>query len=127
MKNYYIETKMEAAFQFRITDVRQAVKARGYKKDVFGKVIIKIKDEYASFNSAKWLMKFQNGKVAEAAKTDKKEDISLSIQEFSHIYTGYRKASEIAIENDVPSSASEALALLDNIFFDKPTYLVDGF
>ncbi len=131
LKNYYIDTKMNASFQFRVTDIKQAVKARGYKKDATGKVIVKVEDKYAPYNSGAWYMEFNEGKVIKAEKTDKRADICLSIQDFSQIYCGYRKATELCTacteNDDISTDNNEKLLLLDKIFFDNPTYLIDNF
>ncbi len=126
-KEPFIETVLKTEMQCRVVDVPRAVKARGYPDNVTGKINISIEDKAAEWNSATWSCEIKNGKIIGVKKSDKKPHVSCSIQAFSQLFSGYTTADRLAWKNELEVHNPGKVQLLNAMFHDKPTCMLDWF
>ncbi len=121
-----VTSTIHSGYQARVVDVEMACRERGYDSGVNAEACFVVQDGCASaWNEHPWRLTVRDG------QPEIKRDLAipqpplvLSIQEFSAIFVGYRRATELAHSH--PDHIKD-LEALDQIFFDRPTRLLDFF
>lgn len=126
-KEAYVQTEKKASFQFRIVDLVQAVKARGYKPEISAKISVHIHDECATWNDGIWSIELQSGEAVVVKKTSACPDAECDIQTFSQLFCGYATAEDLLFQGRLKVRNNQIPALLNAIFHDYPTHLQDWF
>jgi predicted acetyltransferase len=126
-KEPYIQTEFKNEFQFRVVDFEKAVKSRGYTPDTKGKITIQIADKYAQWNEGTWTIEVNDGKAISVAKGNKKPDVVCDIQTFSQLFCGYTKAEQLAWQGRLKVKSEKTFRMLNRLFHDKPTLMLEWF
>ncbi|MCX7766604.1 MAG: GNAT family N-acetyltransferase, partial [Candidatus Sumerlaeia bacterium] len=126
-KEAYVQTEKKATFQFRIVDLIQAVKTRGYSPEISAKISINIHDDCASWNTGTWDIELQSGKVVTVKRSSAPPDAECDIQTFSQLFCGYATAEDLLFQSRLKVKNNQTPALLNAIFHDYPTHLQDWF
>lgn len=127
LKEPFVLTKLKPEMQFRIVDVPQAIKARGYHSGLNVRLVIQIKDDNAEWNTGTWALELENGVIATVKKTSDSPDVECDIQTFSQLFCGYADAESLKWKGRLSVKDSSTLHTLDQIFHDLPTHTQDWF
>jgi predicted acetyltransferase len=126
-KEPFIDTVLKPEMQFRVVDLVQAIKKRGYRNTATGKISITILDADATWNTGTWQMVIDKGKVSKVAKTKSKPDAECDIQTFSQLFCGYSSAERLAWEGKLTVGNNKTIERLNQLFHDFPTHMQDWF
>jgi len=119
-----VATVVHPQFQARIIDLVRACELRGYESDIEVDITFSIDDIYAPWNAGPWRLKVSDGIAEVSPVQSQKEGLILTIQEFTAIFTGYQKASDLILE---PGPFVEELEAFDDAFYDGETRLLNFF
>jgi len=119
-----VSTHVHPQFQARVIDLPRACELRGYESDIEADITFAVDDIFAPWNAGPWRLKVSDG-LAEITPVQAQEEVLvLTIQEFTVIFTGYQKASDIILEHGPFVAELEAL---DDLFYDGETRLLNHF
>ncbi|MCD6384511.1 GNAT family N-acetyltransferase [Candidatus Sumerlaeota bacterium] len=127
LKEPFVSTKIKPEMQFRIVDIPQAVKSRGYRPGLNARIVIGIKDDTAEWNNGNWQLELEHGNIARIYKTSKTPDAECDIRTFSQLFCGYVSAESLAWQGRLQVKDPDPLHLLNQIFHDLPTHTQDWF
>lgn len=122
----FVETNCNPGFQFRVVDMEEACKARGYAAGRSGSVVIGITDPQGPWNEKVWALEIGNGSCS-IEPTSKSPDVTMSIRQFSGIFIGSRDPLDWVSRGIWPQSWSAAATTLRELFYDLPVHIADGF
>ena len=124
-KEPFIETELRTAMQFRVVDIQSAVKARGYRDECKGKLVVGISDAHGEWNNGAWTIEVEGGNAS--IKKGGTPDVEMDIQTFSRLFCGYSKAEQMLWQGRLCLNKDSAPTLLDSFFHDYPTLMIDWF
>jgi predicted acetyltransferase len=122
----FIEIRLSAGFQARVVDVEQACSKRGWAPDAAGSVVFSLADEHGPWNAGTWKLDVADG-CASICRTDTEPGIRLTIQQFSGIFVGFHDPVVWVQYGVLEPHCLGAARTLRQLFFDKPTNLLDWF
>jgi len=123
---YAARTLVAPLLQFRVVDVRKAVEARGFPRDVSGRAVLAIRDETADWNAGPWELEIGDGK-ARMKKTTLTPDFTCSIQAFSELYSGHAAADQLAADGKLKVRLQPRIPFLKNAFFGLTPHILTWF
>ncbi len=121
-----VEQSLKPGMMSRVVDVKRVVSERTY--DCEGTVRIEISDPHCPWNDGCFLFEFVSGHC-QVSQVQGPGDATFSIQRFSQIFCGFLSpAAMLSLDLDGCRIKDEkALALLQEAFSSKTTFLADAF
>lgn len=87
LPNPRVKREIHTGMMFRVVDIKEAVKSRGYGEDATGRFKIKVEDKDAPWNQLPFDISLKNGIVDVNECSD--PELFCDIQTFSQIFIGY--------------------------------------
>jgi predicted acetyltransferase len=118
-----LRPRMEIRYMLRVIDAAGAIEARGYPP-VSASVSIELTDRHCDWNVGRWQLVIENG-VGHLSRGGK-GDVTLSVNAFASLYSGYASAFTLARSGMLRGDAGD-LAALDAVFSGPTPWLLDFF
>ena len=111
-----LHTEDQEGAWFRVIDVPAALENRGYCED--GEVVLEVfGDDIADWNNGKWKLEVANGEAV-AQSTKESPDLKLGIKALGSLFTGMRRARELAAWGLIEGDA-RTISTSDNLFVTR--------
>lgn len=115
-------------WMFRLVDVGEALRRRGYNPNVTTRFSFDLVDETAPWNTGAWNVDIGGGTAnVDRGTTSGPARVSLDVQTLSCLFTGYVSPWDLATAGRLPGADSAMLDALTAAFFGLPPRMVDYF
>ncbi|MCW3100647.1 MAG: GCN5-related N-acetyltransferase [Chthonomonadaceae bacterium] len=121
-----IKTKTQPVTAARVVDVAAAIAAWKPNADVSGKVIVRVQDDVAAWNTGTWEADFNEGMTA-VKRVDSEPDVSLDIQAFSQAYHGTPDVASLRKAGRIDVHSEAGYAALGRLLDGPPMWMNDSF
>ncbi|WP_026487018.1 GNAT family N-acetyltransferase [Caldanaerobius polysaccharolyticus] len=124
LPNPRVKREIQAGMMFRVVDVKEAVKKRGYAKNASGRFKIEIEDKNAPWNQKPLDICLENGSVEVGECSD--PQLFCDIQTFSQIFVGFITPMEAYALGKLTGKI-EAVEQMEKVYTKSHTYNNNSF
>jgi predicted acetyltransferase len=121
-----ITTKTEPVTAARVVDVPAALTAWKPEATVAGKVVLRIHDEVAAWNTGTWQAEFSEANTVVKA-VDGEPDVSMDIQAFSQAYHGFPDVGSLRKGGRLEVHSEAGYEALTRLLAGPPMWMNDSF
>ena len=111
---------------FRVVDVEKVLEAINYQKEIDTSITLEIMDKYAEWNNATFEVRIKDGKASVERKPIKEADLSMDINSFTQLFSGYLSIDQLQYMSKVKVK-EEKITIINELFPTTPTRILTHF
>jgi len=118
-----LKTRAEIRWMLRLVDAAGAIAARGFSRAVRASIDLDVVDKHCDWNNGRWRLVVEEGQGR--LERGGSGDVSLSVNAFSSLYSGYASASTLRENGLITSGDHSDLADLSAVFAGPTPSIAD--